>query len=166
MAIDPLILYHLSSDILECARVGLIPTAGGLPGRICVVPIQVDDDCCDGQLTVAIDRIFNSTDFPAEETDFSPCGVGLTSTDITIRMLRCSPTPTGENIVPTCEQLDAAARIQLEDAYAIRRAVSCCLFDMEEIVSVIGATTMVDNGLCTGSQMTVTLGMNLECGCF
>lgn len=166
--------YQVAVLLRDCALEALEATSAGWPvkARTCVVHGSevAFDDCCRGQLSVAVQRLFSSSSFPTPDVLQSPCQPGLTVVQLVVVVLRCAPVPTGKSLAPTCEQLDDAARVQAEDAYAVRRGVSCCLHDPERRTawrSAIGDTTMLNTpgGACAGSSLLVQVGLNDGCLC-
>jgi hypothetical protein len=136
--------------------------------RVCVQPGNVAwDDCCKGQLTLTVEGLFPSSTFPLPDITSIACQAGLIGVSMKVLLLRCAPGPDGRGNPPTCEQLDAAARTNLEDMLAVWLGVSCCLADMQpEVDGIMRAQTPLGpDGACMGSETLFTLGFLNECGC-
>lgn len=166
---DPLLLYYVASDLLNCALAQVSRTQAGVPSRVGVVPGQfADDDCCAGMLLASVGQTYASSVFPVPDLTIDQCLLGLTATEINIRIIRCAPGPSPAGAPPTVTQLDDAARIWAEDARAVWSGVLCCLGAFQNA----GIQTQMrpqqpygPAGACMGSELTVVVGINDPCQC-
>lgn len=132
--------------------------------RVCyLVPGNIAWDGCNcGQLALTIQNIFPSVVFPTPAED-DPTTSGCEVTQLAVRALvsitRCVPGPTNTGQPPTCASLLASALEQQGDAYAVRRAVACCLSEMKRTRRIwdwrIGSSNFVGpEGGCAGSELS------------
>lgn len=158
----PDLIVRLTQELLDCACSALEKTDCGCPGRAFVAAGTVDmTQCCsDGQLWVAIDRIYAYDRFP------SPAGVVTCmpplAADLSVAILRCAPTGNDQGDAPTCRELNDSSAQVYEDAYAVMTAVTCCLAEAGKMRPfVIGAQRPLSpsNGLCVGSTLAVTVAL-------
>jgi hypothetical protein len=141
--------HEVAEAVLACVCAALEETAAtvagqpGCPCRACVVPGQPawdecgNDACGDGggQLTVHIARVFPSRTFPAEDRGGQEAVRGLrgcappptTAMELVVTLLRCAPTLDEQGCPPTCEELQASARILHTDMVTIYSALECCI---------------------------------------
>ena len=171
---NPFAGYELAEHLRDCILPYLEGTTTGLPSRVCITTGQIAwDDCECGQLVVSLDRTYDSGTFPnpwdaAQNDGMRKCGPPLFVFQYTVSMLRCSPTGDDMGNPPPCSEVDAAARVAIEDAWAVRAGLMCCLcagttrtngvklFDRY----TIGPQTMVGPmGGCQGSAITVQIGV-------
>lgn len=162
---DSVLVYRYASDILECAREQLSVTGTGVPaGMRCVVTTgeaTAWDDCCNGQLTVTIQSIFPSSNFPTQDDGTRvPCGVVAWGASLAITVLRCAPTISQSGKPPSVERVDASTQEVVADASAIRAAILCRFKPAAPDVDVlIGAQQFVGpEGGCVGSVLLMTIG--------
>lgn len=145
MALRPLALHELTESVLACVCAALEATAAevkgqpGCPCRACVVPGAAAWDSCEdpctgeagGQLTVNVVRLWPTSNFPEEDRgvrsrrDCKPADT--TAVELLVTLLRCAPMPDAGGCPPSCEELDAAARIVHVDAATVMSALACCL---------------------------------------
>ena len=143
------------------------PESGGVPAkmRTCLlVPGAIAWDGCDcGQLAQTIQRIYPTQIFPADASDVpvrGGCGPGGALVfEVLLSVLRCVPGLDGQGRPPTCAKLLTSALEIQGDAYAMRKAVSCCLADFARDRQIIkysvGGTNFVGpEGGCGGSELT------------
>lgn len=144
------------------------PESGGVPPnmRICLmVPGNIAWDACDcGQFAQTIQRDYPTINFPgdASEQVIGPsggCGARPIVYQVLASIIRCVPGMTGNPPQPpTCAKLLPAAQIMQADAYVLRRAVECCLDDMQAnyLIEkfVVGNVTYVGpEGNCAGVEL-------------
>lgn len=146
MPLHPLAVHDLAQSVLGCVCAALEDTAAkvdGQPGcpscRTCVVPgLPAWDGCEDpctgdvgGQLTVHIPRLYPSTTFPQEDREVrgarSCTPPPVTAVEVVVTLLRCAPLPTEQGCPPSCNELEAAARVLHVDALTVYNALLCCL---------------------------------------
>lgn len=159
---DTSLWFGLATDLLDCACAGLEQTERGCPGRACVVPGAsiVEDNCCQGQLQVLMERIYRTVDFPAQTTDLLPCGGGYTAMDVLIALRRCAPDA-------DCVQQSTNAELLMADGMAMWAAIQCCLDAGSDVVdSVIRdmrPSPGSPNGGCVGWDLRLTIGVPGQC---
>jgi len=172
---NPFAGYELGEHLRDCILPYLEGTTSGLPARVCVTTGEIAwDDCECGQLAISLTNQYETASFPApwsgeENQGVGKCGPPLFVFQYTISMTRCSPTGEGDD-PPTCEELGAAARVTVEDAWAVRAGLMCCmcagvrrqpdtgrkLFDRYWI----GPQEEVGpGGMCQGSSITVAIAV-------
>lgn len=176
---NPFAVYDIAVKIKECVLPWLETTSKGLPERSCVISGELAwDECECGQLTVAIQNEFEAsgTNLPRSGTATPgrrACGPPLYTANYLVTMLRCAPTGTN-TAPPTCDELEAFARMTTEDAWAVRAGVICCL---DEAITaklpngtrlyhdfVVGTQTRIGpQGACGGSQLPVSVTINNGC---
>lgn len=142
------------------------PFSGGAPARTCLlVPGNIAWDACDcdGQLALTIQRIYPTKIFPGDASSEPVLGGCLTrplAVQVLVSLVRCIPGLDPSGNPPTCAQLLAKAVEQQADAYAIRRAVECCLDNLKHVQRKIfdyrvGGTSFVGpEGNCGGPELT------------
>jgi hypothetical protein len=144
------------------------PESGGVPPkmRVCLlVPGAIAWDGCDcGQLAQTIQGIYPTQVFPTDASEVpirGGCGPGgQLIVEVLVSLTRCVPGMTAGQPPrpPTCAQLRAAALEQQADAYAVRKAVNCCLADLQRdrriVKYAVGRTNFVGpEGNCGGSEL-------------
>lgn len=173
---NPFAAHEIATRIKECIEPYLEGTTQGLPPRRCVhVGAIAWDDCECGQLIVALTDGGEVVSFDDQQNTKGRrgCGPKVFTWNITVSMLRCAPIGEG-SAPPPCEELDAAARVSIEDAWAIRAGVICCLFTMAKTRLPNGSTEILDftlgrqtfvgpQGMCQGSELPITIAMNNGC---
>lgn len=181
---NPFAAYEIAEHLRDCILPYLAGTSAGLPDRRCIVSGEIAwDDCECGQLAIAIETGFPSRDFP-DPADFRTgtaqgpgtvgnriCSIPMWVWTFRVSMLRCAPV-TDDDRPPPCSDIDAAARVSVEDAWAIRAGVDCCL--KEAIKRIDGRRPLIDylvgtqlfvgsEGMCQGSELPVTVAMKNAC---
>lgn len=172
--------YLYAETMLDCVCEALHRfTSGGCPERACVYngsEAVAFDDCCNGQLWVVWERTI-PTDWKTQSFGQYPQRSPRTVTsgncftligmDFEVGILRCAPTFDDHGNPPTCEQLEESARQQHEDAWAILKAVVCCLGELSDLgyyTSWEQQQPIEDEGGCVGSVMGFSVGQEL-CAC-
>ncbi|MFZ3595036.1 hypothetical protein [Streptomyces sp. BH104] len=186
MPLSPLDLHDLTESVLGCVCAALQDAADevagqpGCPCRTCVVPGNVAWDWCDdpcgttkgpgGQLSVNVVRMWPSdvTSFPAENRTVMGTRhctpPPLTAAELAVTVLRCAPTPDEQGCPPTCDELDAAARITHIDAVTVYNSLYCCLPGTSARRRgrqfVVGQQRLVGpEGGCVGVEQRVTVAL-------
>jgi hypothetical protein len=165
--------FEVASQVLAAARAELTPP----PGRACVVPgaAVAWDDCCAGQLAVAITRTYLSDNFPAEygggpQGQTGPCDPPWLVAELLVQLVRCSPTLDEQGNPPDCVALDANAYQLLEDGWVVRKGVSCRLGELVDADLLVDwrlgpQQSLGPEGGCAGSQLTVLVCLDNACQC-
>lgn len=181
---NPFAMHDIATKIKDCIVPYLEGTTEGLPDRVCVTAGLIAwDDCECGQLAVTMVRK-NEVNTPNVPRTAAPdpgrrgCGPPLMQMDFLVSMLRCAPTgPENEAGIaepPSCQQLDDAARIATEDAWAVMAGTICCLSAAVKdrlpngthlyTDFTIGTQTFVGpNGACMGSELPVSVVIQNGC---
>lgn len=170
MADEDRFIHDTAQALLNCAYEGILEAGLPTPCRICVVPGQIAwDDCSDGgQLEIALDSVFYSTDFPQDTTVDtavnSACGPGIVVASMTLSLMRCAPMPAGLTArAPTCEALEEAALLVARDNYVLRTSLLCCLKQLRDeriiVDSRLNAMTVGGpQGGCVGNSVVIFIG--------
>jgi hypothetical protein len=165
-------VHAVAAEVLAAAEAELDPPVG----RACVVPgAQVAwDDCCDGQLAVAVTRTYLSDNFPIEYgaggAVAGPCAPAWLVADLFVQVIRCTPTLDESGAPPDCQALDAAADQLAADGWAVRKGVSCrlgALADADQLVDwrVGVQQSLGPEGGCAGSQLQLLVCLDNACQC-
>jgi hypothetical protein len=172
---NPFAGFELAEHLRDCITPYLAGTTSGLPARVCITTGEIAwDECECGQLVVALDTAYESASFPnpwdaTANSGSRKCGPPLFIFQYTVSMLRCSPVSGDNGEPPPCAAVDAAARVTVEDAWAVRAGLMCCLCtgstrqpDGTKLFEsyTLGPQVMVGPmGACQGSAITVTIGV-------
>jgi hypothetical protein len=145
MALTATGIHDLAVKVRDCVCAALTSTAAevedypGCPCRVCVVPgVPAWDSCFDpctgeqgGQLTVHVARLYPSTTFPQPDTSVQGtpgCKLPQTTVaELVVTLLRCAPMPSEDGCPPSCDEMEASARILHIDAATVYNAIMCCL---------------------------------------
>lgn len=177
---NPFAGYDIGVHIKECVMDWLEITSSGAPDRACVVAGEIAwDDCECGQLTVSMQNAYEASGTTVarsgtETPGRRECGPPLFVFNYVVTILRCAPTGTN-TAPPTCDELEASARVATEDAWAVRSGVICCLSDAIKtrlpngtkryVDFVTGTQTFVGpQGACVGSALPVAV--TIQNGCY
>lgn len=153
----------LAEDLLSCLCAELADTIGGPPCVCCLSPGPEPMECCqcpagEGNAWVRVVRIFPTTaKFPTPSTDPSPgrCVTGLYAVELELGVYRCVSTLDDDGRAPSCAERTSDAEKILDDAAAMRRAVSCC-FAVRGRQMIVGEwRSRGPDGGCAGGAMTV-----------
>jgi hypothetical protein len=172
---NPFAGFELAKHLRDCITPYLAGTTSGTPARVCVTTGEIAwDDCECGQLAVSLTNQFESATFPTPwdgtgNAGARKCGPPLFVFQYTVSMVRCSPAGDDAGNPPPCDAISAAARVTVEDAWAVRAGLMCCL--------CAGSTRQPDGtklfesywlgpqnevgpgGMCQGSEITVAIGV-------
>jgi hypothetical protein len=180
---DPLALFGLASDLLDCALGGIETavalTGSGLteldvPTERAVHPRVPDlDGCCvqGGMLYVYVESAYptstGTAPFPQQHTGKIGCPSPRLAATFVIGYARCVEVA-AEGIDPEDDQ--AVAQKVLAVTWAYLRGVLCCLLEWQRerprVESALGLTTIVpDEGPCTGYETRVTVELPIGCSC-
>lgn len=140
------------------------PESGGVPGRACLlVPGAIAWDGCDcsGQLALSIIDNFPTQTFPTDASDqpvTGNCGPFALVFEVVVSLVRCVPGLDQSGRPPSCAKLLTSSLTQQGDAFAIRRAVSCCLRELKRTLVIqkytVGRINFVGpEGNCGGVEL-------------
>ena len=133
--------------------------------RTCLlVPGNIAWDGCEcGQLALSIQRIYPSLRFPADASEdpaTGGCEVGFKAVQAIASITRCVSGITAGTPprLPTCAALRADALVMQADAWAMDRAVRCCLAAYKTAHTIfdyrVGGLAFVGpEGGCAGSEL-------------
>jgi len=133
---QPFAGFNIAERLRECIEPFLAGTETGLPARSCSHAASPEgiawDDCECGQLIVAMTGAHPTIAFPNpwtgdENQGMGKCGPPLFVFNYTVSMLRCAPVMGENGEPPPCDAVTAAARVSIEDAWAVRAGIMCCL---------------------------------------
>jgi hypothetical protein len=117
-------------------------------------------------LAIASSRFYPSTIFPEEDnTSSANCGSApFLALEFVVQILRCAPTPDARGNAPSCDALDAAAQVVLDDAYQVVCAVTQQLDFMIHNTEIEDYTIRQQlfsgpEGGCVGSNFEFTVGI-------
>lgn len=155
----PALLWNTAEEIRNCICLEL--NAQGscpCPCRTCIiVGTPVFDDCCEGQLTVSLQRLFPHSNFPTRLSGPVFCGVSLAA-EFLITYIRCAPVVGDDGVAPSCDVLSENAIGIYSDLYIVYRALVCCLALAKRTRKfVIGDATLINDGGCQGFEIRVTI---------
>lgn len=172
---NPFAGFEIAEHVRDCILPYLEGTTSGLPNRVCITTgaIAYDEYEC-GQLAISLVDQFSTASFPTpwtgdENQGVRKCGPPLYAFQYTISMLRCAP-ETDTEAPPPCTAIGAAARVTVEDAWAVRAGVMCCMCagvtrdpatgqKLFERYWVGPQTSVGPEGLCQGTEMTLIIGI-------
>lgn len=171
-------LFTWADRLLQCSAAMLdAETDAGAPARqaVAVGSDLVWDECECGLLAVQTVRIFLSDNFPVvkQAGPFNRChGAIFTVVQYHVSILRCVAQPRGNEEAPSAADMTNDSMIDLEDRWAIRRGVECCLADEADTNPgtapqyLLGEQIALgEGGKCAGSQLAVLVALKncLEC---
>jgi hypothetical protein len=166
----PAAFYTVASILVTGVSDELVGSLGGAVERAGVVPADIVwDDCSCGLLAVTVNRFFLSDNFPSDtvttgEIRIGPCDLPWVVGEIHLDVVRCAPLPSGEELAPSVEALDASAQVLISDAsLALKRATEelCALKEDESIIDyVTGEQTAVGPlGDCVGTDLRLLVAL-------
>lgn len=178
-------VFDMAEGILACVCAALDeaktqdPELPGCPCRAFVAPgstVAWDcgmgcDDACQGQLTVNLAGLSESTSFPASSTSGSngapklPPGCVVptwTVAEYVVTILRCVPTMDESGAPPEPADLRNAAVVAMADAEAVYDALACCVKGLATGGRVLRyqvgrQRTLGPQGACAGTEARLTV---------
>jgi hypothetical protein len=137
---------------------------GVLPGSSVVLDFCGDGKCggtCGGQAWVRPVDMYPSAQFPVADVNPTNCNSPL-AFRLEVGIARCMPMGTNSAVggytPPTLEQQLDAARLQMADMAAIRRAIQCCMAANDNLDYVLESyTPLIPQGGCGGGAFTVVI---------
>lgn len=158
---------HVMIDDLTTA---LEDSVGGGVQRASMVPGETAWDQCDcGLLAVSMRRQWLSDDFPEGQfaqsiVRSSPCNLPWLVGEFRVQVVRCSPSPQGNELAPTPAALDEASRVLLSDMHVMTNTVTATLCDLKETDQIIDYTigeldTIGPDGGCVGGELIVFISI-------
>jgi hypothetical protein len=175
---DDLVLPY-AERLLACLCQRLATTMAGPVCRCCLAvgPIPPADVCCQcsdgmGQASVSVVNTYPTTNFPRpgvteERRGFGPCGSFTWAAELALVVYRCVSAPGEDGAPPSCADQELDVRRLLDDARAMREAVSCCDWrgpaSRPARISAGSWAPLPIQGGCGGGQMTVVVEAGGNC---
>lgn len=176
----PLVTWApLVTGVSQCVLDALALTSGGTPGRACLITPQGVpmpwDNCECGQFTATVASVWGSDRFPAPfvSSNWKNCGPQWLVATVTMQVVRCVPAAVMNGatvIIPTCDQLMAAAIREDEDRAAMLSATACCLQALATPQAgqpprigaflLTPAVTLPEQGGCGGIELTYQIAQS------
>lgn len=161
--LTPDLFWLTAQELLDCVCSALdLEAECGCPCRTCVVAgTPVWDDCCEGQLTAYIERVFFHENFPSQVGEAQVCASFLAG-DIVIQLLRCAPVVNDDGSPPTCAELSESARKIYQELYISMKALVCCLAEAKRHRKYLITEGRIvgPEGGCVGFEIRVTLELH------
>lgn len=174
MLAGPTAFVLVATRLVSGIQARLAPPAGRA-GLVPGAEIAWDACDCDGQLAVAIPRVYPSESFPVQASGAlpSPCAVPLLIAELTVQLARCAPVPDEHGNPPTDATLTGAAD-QLEvDRWTTWQAVRCELDGLKRLGDAPGegiddwawtdTTTLGPTGGCVGVEHHLLVSVLTDC---
>lgn len=118
------------------------------------------DTDCGGQAWVRFINEYPSSQFPSPDAEGGSC-TGPMAYTLEVGIARCLPTGTSSAIngytPPSNEELVKATRLQMADKAAMRRAIQCCVQQLDVSYALGSNSPMQTTGDCGGSVWNVTI---------
>lgn len=166
---DDAVFYDIANNLRLCAyhEVHTRTKLGAPSNSYVTVGVPSHDNCCDGQLTASIMRIYPSSLFPEEDYRKAPCGPAFVAVHIDIEIVRCAPMIDGQGHFPSIQEIDGSSRQVYIESQAVWRGVECCLSaNADKWASTIREQAFITpEGGCVGSRLTVIVGLTNGCDC-
>lgn len=147
--IDCLVTKMREANMPELCFAGLMP-GGTAPWDFC--------DCGEGkcgQAWVRLVNVYPSLQFPNQET-LASCGTNL-AYRLEIGIVRCIPVPDSRGTMPGMPEELEAVRKQMADMAVMRRAINCCMRDVDKRYVLESYTPTENSGGCGGGTWTVII---------
>ena len=161
--LTPDLFWLTATELLECVCSALFEEAEcGCPCRTMVVDGRPAwDDCCDGQLSVWLERPFFHENFPSAITTAQICSTFLAG-EYVIQLLRCAPSVKDDGSAPTPAELSESARRIYQDMYISLRALTCCLAEHKRYRQYLirEAVIVGPDGGCVGFEIRLTIELH------
>lgn len=109
-----------------------------------------------GEAKIHISRIFNTKNFP-NQLDRDQCD-NYVAVEVVQTVWRCAPSIGNQGQLPSAEETELATLGLLDDAHAMRCAISCCV---DSKLVVVGDWTLLNSsGGCMGGQLISVIGID------
>lgn len=137
-----------------------------IPDRHGVVPGAIAWDACDcGMLAVSVAQVYPSEAFPDPQTvKVGNCDAPFEVAELVVQIIRCAPSPEGQDLWPTVAALDASAQQVARDAYEVAHAVAVELCEMHAAREVYDflvrpQTSQGPAGGCVGTELRALVAL-------
>ena len=169
MLTGPTAFHAIAVRLRDAVRVSLATSATGAPQRVVVMPGAIAWDNCEtcGLLAVTVQRVYLADVFPEPRISRDlPCDPAFEIADIIVQVIRCAPQPQGNDVSPSVAALEASALTTTSDAHLTLVGALCelrAMVDADDIVDYVIGEQLITGpaGACVGSQLTVTVGLDL-----
>lgn len=159
----PSLLSDLMTQLLACAC-ECLNTFGSCPcpcrNFISAGPPVYDlEACCnDGQLSIHLERIYASENFPAEQGRINLCQTPLAA-EIVVTLLRCFPGLKDDGSAPTADEIGAASELIYRDLYVLTNCIICNLSSRgrKQLSIFKGSRILPPQGGCVGAELRFTI---------
>lgn len=179
----PLRFFDVAELVLECVCERMTVLAGeveGYPGCSCLQYVSAGEpaiDCCvhgaecedSGVLTVHLEDVFASDNFPARTAGFEPCKAASWVAAVVVTASRCAPMMDAEGNPAPAEELTANARLMAIDQYAILTALGCCVVTQGPAakrvrrVQITGTRALLSDGGCAAIEVRALVDAGVVC---
>jgi len=154
-------------DLAKLLEAALYADLTTKPERHSVVPGAIAWDACDcGMLAVSVGQVYLSDTFPEPMASvISPsCAAAWEAAELTVQLIRCAPSPGGQQLWPSTDRLEAAALVMAQDAAEILGTASrtmCELAEADQIVDHLIGTVdpQGPEGGCVGVQLGLVVAL-------
>lgn len=178
------IFYDVAEAARSCvclAMESLAEDDAEYPGCPCLSFVSAGEpmiDCCtedecgsEGMLSVHIESIFPSDNFPDPFGSFAPCKAGTWVAAIVVTVARCAPTVDEDGNPATPEEMSANALLLSIDQWAVVTGLSCCLVadapsgKRKRRVQIGESRPLVSEGGCASFEVRAFVEAGQVCGC-
>ncbi len=156
------LLSRLKDDILN--------NLTAVPARACIVPGEVAwEECdCDGQLTLALQRLYASDEFPRASGPSGgtyPCDAAWLVCENIVTLIRCAPLPQGSETHVDCNVLDDVGKSIIQDAVVLYSTITCTLASLKDAQDIMDynvsdGLVLGPEGGCVGTQVIFSFSMH------
>lgn len=161
------LLADVDPDFPGCPCLQVIPA--GEPAIECCT----SDECgSEGMLSVHVDSIFPSDNFPNPTAEHQPCKANVWVAQIVVTVARCAPTMDEQGNPRPPEEITANGLLMAKDQWAVMSALSCCLPDettglgkRKRRVMIGESQTLVSEGGCSSFEVRAFVEAGVVCNC-
>lgn len=153
--------YTVAAAVLATVEAALIACSRPVKVALVAAGSIVVDDCCAGQLTVAVERQYRTiAPFPTEAGPDDDCRGHRIGLDLVVRVDRCVPVLTNAGKAPAASAQEEADKGIYTDAAIVWGAVvsDALVGEWWERANVVTTYTPAEGG-CKGSETRFTLGI-------
>lgn len=181
----PTAFFDVAQSALDCvcAQMDLLAgTEDGYPGCSCLAYVSAGEpsiDCCveggecsdNGMLTVHIEEVYPSDNFPGRSEGFEPCKAATWVATLVVTAARCAPSMDEHGNPAASADLSDNALLMALDQYAILTALGCCLVadapgnKRYRRVQITGTRPLVSEGGCASVEVRASVDLGPVCGC-
>lgn len=184
---NPTAFYDAAQAALDCICSQMdslageegVPEGYGCPCRVYVSAGEPELNCCTdpsctdahGQLTVHVEDVFPSDEFPNPLAAFEPCKASAWATTLVVTVARCAPVLDAQGNPADPDDLSANALLMAVDQYAVMTALSCCLVDdppagkRKRRVQIQASRPLLTEGGCAAVEIRAVVDAGVVCGC-